>query len=232
MIVLAIECSTASGGVAIVENGTVRGSVNFSTSTLYSQRLLPSLEWLMARCGVAAGEINGLGISTGPGSFTGLRIGLSAVKGLAYAWHVPVAGVGTMEALALRAATPRQGESVRVCTLLDARQGELFAGLFEVSCPGRGTYAVQRLRAEHLPDVAHVAEWIDQRTIFAGDAVLKHSTSLDLALGERVVLASPLRMLPSAEEVGWLAWQELASGDSDDLMLLEPEYLRRSYMQR
>ena len=229
MIVLAIECSTASGGVAIVQDGLLIGSVNFSTTTLYSQRLLPSLQWLLERCGIEPGSIGGLGVSTGPGSFTGLRIGISAIKGLAYAWQIPVAGIGTMEALALRAAT---GESRQVCTILDARQGELFAGLFRVEADAAGHVTVERIRAEHLAGIAQLSEWIDVPTLFAGDAVLKYSDALNAALGDRVIRASSLRLLPSAEEVAWLAWQRLSKGDSDPLMELQPEYLRRSYTQR
>src|SRR5262245_34317904 len=109
MKVLAIECSTTAGGVAIVDETKLIGTVGFDAATLYSQRLLPSLEWLMERCGLQPSAVNGIAISIGPGSFTGLRIGLSAAKALAYAWDVPVVGIGTMEALALRAAAGAGG---------------------------------------------------------------------------------------------------------------------------
>jgi tRNA threonylcarbamoyladenosine biosynthesis protein TsaB len=231
MIVLGIECATSSGGVALVENGLLLGAVNFSTRTLYSQRLLPSLEWLLERVGVEHSRLSGIGISTGPGSFTGLRIGLSAAKGLAYGWKLPLVGIGTMEALALRAAAPRPGESLQVCTLLDARQGELFAGLFDVTASADATPTVTRLRAEHLPTCQPLADWITAPTIFAGDAVLKYRDQLQAVLGDRLIPASPLRMLPSAEEVALLAWHRLTRGESDNLLTLEPEYLRRSYMQ-
>lgn len=227
-----MECSTASGGVAVIQDGILTGSVNFLTRTLYSQRLLPSLEWLLEKCGVDTKQISGVGVSRGPGSFTGLRIGLSAAKGLAYAWGVPVVGIGTMEALALRASTPLPGQMARVCTLMDARQGELFAGLFDVRASATCEFEVERLRAEHVPDLAAIHSWIEAPTLFAGDAVLKFGELLRSTFGDRFVPASALRMLPSAEEVAWLAYQRIRRGESDNLLLLEPEYLRRSYMQR
>jgi tRNA threonylcarbamoyladenosine biosynthesis protein TsaB len=232
MIVIGMECSTSSGGVAIVQDGTLLGSVNFSTATLYSQRLLPSLEWLMERCGVAGDSVSGLGVSRGPGSFTGLRIGLSAAKGLAYAWGVPVVGIGTMEALALRAASPAPGQVVQVCTLLDARQGELFAGLFNVSCEPGGTISVHRQHAAHVASLSEIASWLERPCLFAGDALTRYGDAIRDQFGERYIPPSPLRSLPSAEEIAWLAYGRIRAGETDDLMMLEPEYLRRSYMQR
>jgi tRNA threonylcarbamoyladenosine biosynthesis protein TsaB len=232
LIVIGMECSTASGGVAIVRDGALLGGVNFSTSTLYSQRLLPSLEWLLDRCGVTRRDISGIGVSRGPGSFTGLRIGLSAAKGLAYAWGVPVVGIGTMEALALRASSPSPGQQVTVCTIMDARQGELFAGLFKVGCDTHGHVQTVRLHASHVATVADLDAWITEPCVFAGDALLKYGDFVRKQFGDRFIAASPLRSLPSAEEVAWLAYQRINAGQSDDLMMLEPEYLRRSYVQK
>src|SRR5687768_2031739 len=147
MRVLAIEASTTSGGVAILEEDLLRASVSFTTQTLYSQRLLPSVEWLLARCGLKLQDFSGVAVAVGPGSFTGLRIGLSAAKGLAYAGGMPIVGVGTMEALAVRASC-LGAIPMPVCVLLDARQGEVFAGLFNVR-QTNGEIEVERLRADH-----------------------------------------------------------------------------------
>jgi tRNA threonylcarbamoyladenosine biosynthesis protein TsaB len=245
MRILALECSTTAGGVAILDETRLVGSVGFDASTLYSQRLLPSLEWLMARCEVQPASITGIAISIGPGSFTGLRIGLSAAKALAYAWDVPVVAIGTMEALALRAASgftavtetsslletllvsaaDEQGTS-RVCTLLDARQGEVFAGLYEVCC---ANHDVDPLHVAHGGSLDDIKDWIDRPVIFAGDAALKQRDKLAALFGDHYRPARILRNLPSAEEVALLGLKRLLAGQSDDLMTLEPEYLRRSY---
>jgi len=227
--VLAIEASTHSGGVAIVEPGLLRASVNFTTGTLYSQRLLPSLNWLLERCGLQLTDMSGIAVAIGPGSFTGLRIGLSAAKGLAYAAGLPLVGIGTMEALAVRASSAAPG--LPVCTLLDARQGEVFAGLFNVSGSG-AEISVTRRHTDHAGSIAAISDWISTPTIFAGDAALKFEAQLRELYGDKFFAGHPLRNLPNAEEVGLLGMQRLARGEQDDLMLLEPDYLRRSYMQK
>lgn len=230
MRVLAIEASTTSGGIAIVEDQMVRGSVSFTTATLYSQRLLPSLEWLMARCALNLEDLSGIAVSIGPGSYTGLRIGLSAAKGLAYAAGLPLVGIGTMEALACRASSSGMA-GLPVCALLDARQGGVFAGLFMVRDDGVTGIHVTRERADHAGSLEALSAWISEPTIFAGDAALKFRPQLLELFRDNFVAAHVLRNLPCAEEVALLGMQRLARGEKDDLMLLEPDYLRRSYAQ-
>lgn len=224
MNILSIEASTSTGGVAILGEKALLGSVSFTAATLYSQRLLPSAEWLLQRTGLAPDQLGALAISRGPGSFTGLRIGLSAIKALAYAWKLPVVGVGTMEALALRASTGLVAD-LPVLVLLDARQGETFAGYFTVTANSQ----VVRHQADHVSRLEALAEWIKGPTIFAGDAVLKHEEKLRDIFAGNFVMPSPLRLLPSAEEVALLGLRRLKEHGPDDLMSLEPEYLRRSY---
>src|SRR5690349_1003918 len=96
-LILGLETSTHSGGAALLrDDGELVGSVSFSTRQLYSQRLLPSIQWLLERTQTQMQDISVVGIAVGPGSFTGLRIGLSVAKALAYASGAKIIGVGTL----------------------------------------------------------------------------------------------------------------------------------------
>ncbi len=241
-MILGLETSTATGGAALLENGRLLGAVSFTSPALQAQRLLPSVEWLLDRAGRDVSAISAIAVSIGPGSFTGLRIGLSAAKALAYANKAPLFGIGTLEALALRAATGAAGLAPMppVCALLDARQGEVYAALFEIvsapPVPGPdGTVAppsLRRLREDYAgPLDAFLAESIACPTLFAGDGVFKYRAVLAEHLGPNFLIASAIRNVPSAEEVAWLGTARLARGERDDADLLAPDYLRRSYTQ-
>lgn len=267
-MILALETSTATGGAALLEQDRLLASCHFTSPALHAQRLLPSVEWLLAQTGRDVSAISGVAVAIGPGSFTGLRIGLSAAKALAWANRVPLAGVSTLEALALRAATgcvpfsfSAGGSSALppVCALLDARQGEVYAGLFRIEPPApRFTPArapasavpapesaaglpasplalpsLVRLREDYAgPLEAFLDESITSPTLFAGDGALKYRDRLQARLGGHFLPSPAIRNLPSAEEVAALGAARLARGQHDDPFLLAPDYLRRSYTQR
>lgn len=232
-LLLGLETSTYSGGAALVTRGnhpagmdaSLVGSVCFSTRELYSQRLLPSIEWLLARTQVTMADVVTVGISIGPGSFTGLRIGLSVAKALAYASGAKMVGVGTLEALAVRATG---GRDMQVCTLLDARHGQVYAGLYRVQWQS-GLPVVQVLRTAWAGPVEEVADWITEPAIFTGDALALAHEKLAPALGDKFIAASVENRLPHPEAVAILAAGRARAGLFDDPIALEPQYVRQSY---
>jgi len=232
--VLGIETSGTTGGAAVIAGGRLAASLAFSSPTLYSQRLLPGIEWLLGRAGIAIGDINGVAVSRGPGSFTGLRIGMSVAKAVAFANSAPVVGVSTLEALALRAAGLATG--LPVCAVLDARQGEVYAGLFRaadgpVAQPGECIPMpnLERLQPDYAGKLEGIAGWITGPTVFLGEGALRYRTELASAFGPNFLLAPAIRLLPSAEEVAAIGLARLARGEQDDPVMLEPDYLRHGY---
>lgn len=227
-LVLGLETSSNSGGAALLSSDGLVGSVCFHTKTLYSQRVLPGLEWLLAQTGRTTGEIDVVGVSVGPGSFTGLRIGLSVAKALAYASGAAMVGVGTLEALAVRAAG---GADALVCPLLDARHGQVYAAVYQVSWSG-GLPAVTAVMPEWAGPIEEVAGWITVPTIFTGDALPMAEERLAPSLGDKFIRPAVNRSLPHPEDVALLAMARAAAGQADNPLTIEPRYVRQSYMER
>jgi tRNA threonylcarbamoyladenosine biosynthesis protein TsaB len=130
--VLAIETATAVCGVALVQDGTVRAEESVRLPNTHAERLMDLLDTVLRRTGVAVRDLDAVAVSIGPGSFTGLRIGLSVAKGLAWAHDLPVVPVPTLRALAARAVGP----SEEVLSLIPARKGEVYAQRFRTAAGG------------------------------------------------------------------------------------------------
>ncbi|MFQ5465686.1 MAG: tRNA (adenosine(37)-N6)-threonylcarbamoyltransferase complex dimerization subunit type 1 TsaB [Thermodesulfobacteriota bacterium] len=131
MITLAIDTSSASGSVALVDDGRLAAEWTVGDVGLHARWLSRSIAAFLASAGCAAGDVDLFALTTGPGSFTGLRIGVSAVKGLAWTLGRPVAGVSTLEAIAMN--VPYAGRLV--CPVLDARKKEVYAALYRLDGP-------------------------------------------------------------------------------------------------
>ncbi|HXG02829.1 MAG TPA: tRNA (adenosine(37)-N6)-threonylcarbamoyltransferase complex dimerization subunit type 1 TsaB [Candidatus Binatia bacterium] len=212
MRVLAVETSTLAGGVALLDGDRVRGEYVLDVSATHSERLLPAIDRLMADAGWRPGDLEGLAVAVGPGSFTGLRIGLSAVKGLAMALGIPIAGVPTLDALA--AALPFAAWPV--CPVLDARKGEVYA------CRYRWEGAGWRREWEYLalaPEA--LAARLVEPTIVLGDGAA-------LVQSPHAHPAPPHRRLPSPAAVAVLGRARLLAGESVAPADLLPIYLRPS----
>ncbi|MBI1845814.1 MAG: tRNA (adenosine(37)-N6)-threonylcarbamoyltransferase complex dimerization subunit type 1 TsaB [Candidatus Rokubacteria bacterium] len=210
MRVLAIETSTLAGGVALLEHGRVVGEYALDVRVTHSERLMPAIDRLFVDAGWEPSTLGGLAVSVGPGSFTGLRIGISTAKGLALALDVPVAAVPTLDALAFRlpfAAAP-------VCPVLAARRDEVYASLY------RWSEGAMRREWEYLAlPPAELAARLPADAILLGDGA-----ALVPAPGARRAPASV--SAPAAAAVGELGLARLRAGDVVDAGALVPLYLR------
>lgn len=212
MRLLAVETSTLAGGVALLEGERLRGEYLLDVSATHSERLMPAIDRLLGDAGWAASDLQALAVAVGPGSFTGLRIGLSVVKGLALALGIPVAAVPTLDAMA--AALPFA--NLPVCPVLDARKGEVYACLY------RWDGRAMRREWEYLaltPD--DLAARITEPVVLVGDGAHLVQTS-------HARPAPPHRRLPSPGAVAVLGVERLARGHSVAAAELIPIYLRPS----
>jgi len=212
MRVLAVETSTLAGGAALLDGALVVGEYTLDVSLTHSERLMGAVDRLLSDAGWTVRDLEGLAVSVGPGSFTGLRIGLSTVKGLALALAIPVAAVPTLDAMA----TLLPFASLPVCPVLDARKREVYASLY------RWDGAGMRREWEYLALApADLARRLDEPVIVLGDA----ADQIDSPYARQI---HPPRRGPSPAAVGFLGHQRLAMGDTVAPADLVPIYLRPS----
>ncbi len=212
MRVLAVETSTLAGGVALLDGDRVAAEYLLDVRATHSERLLPAIDRVLDDAGWRSVDVEGLAVAVGPGSFTGLRIGLATVKGLALALGVPVAAVPTLDAMA--ASLPHA--ALPVCPVLDARKGEVYCCLY------RWDGGAMRREWDYLaipPGV--LAARLSEPVIVVGDG----ATSVP---SPHARLAPPPRRLPSPATVAWLGHARLVAGDTVPAAALVPLYLRPS----
>lgn len=212
MRLLAIESSTLAGGVALLDGDRLRAEYLLDVSATHSERLMPAIDRVLADAGWRAADLQGLAVAVGPGSFTGLRIGLSAAKGLAFALGIPIAAVPTLDAMA--AALPFA--ALPVCPVLDARKGEVYCALYRWS--GNAMHREWEYLA--LPPATLAARFTEP-VILLGDGA--HAVA-----SPYVRPAPPHRRVPSPAAVGVLGLARLAAGEVVAAADLTPIYLRPS----
>ncbi|MBI2468584.1 MAG: tRNA (adenosine(37)-N6)-threonylcarbamoyltransferase complex dimerization subunit type 1 TsaB [Candidatus Rokubacteria bacterium] len=222
MRLLAVESSTLTGAVALLEGDTVVAESRLNVAVTHSERLLTAVDQLLAGARWRLGDVEALAVAVGPGSFTGLRIGVSTMKSLAFATGKPLVGIPTLDALAWTlpfAAHP-------VCPILDAKKGEVYTALYRTDA-GR----LERLWEYRALAPAELAARLREAggpVVFVGDGIGPFRELLDAALGAAARFAPPAHRLPSAATVGDLARQALARGEAADPGGLVPLYVRRS----
>jgi len=221
MRVLGIETSTYSGSVAIVEEGKVLGEIFFNNGPSHSEKLLPMIDCLLREVEIDKKLIDGIAVAVGPGSFTALRIGISAAKGIAFSLGIPVVGVSSLEILALNLLfTP-----FVICSIIDARKNELFAAFFTSTKEGVNN---NRISEDLLISPRDLSEMIHEKTVLVGNGALMYEDFLRSALGERVLFPPSNFNFPRASNCAILGAKRLKNGSTDDLSALAPQYLRRA----
>ena len=212
MRVLAVETSSLAGGVALLDGERLVAEYQLDVSVTHSERLMSAVDRVLADARWTPRDLAGLAVAVGPGSFTGLRIAVSTVKGLALALDLPIAAVPTLDAMA--AALP--WAALPVCPVLDARKGEVYASLY------RWDGEAMRREWDYLALApAALAARLDEPVLVVGDG----------AGGVRSPYARavpPPRRLPSPACVGALGLARLRRGDTVTAAALAPLYLRPS----
>lgn len=222
MRVLAVETSTMLGGVAVVddEQGLLVES-RLIVKAAHSARLMPELDHALRAAGLGLSDMGALAVSAGPGSFTGLRIGLGTVKGLAFATGLPVVAVPTLEAFAW--CFPHVSHPV--CPMLDARKKEVYAGVF-VWEGGE----LNRLVPETSLEAAALARSLmdRDRVLFAGEGALIYREQIRAELGEKALFAPPHLMAPLPSALAFVGLGMALRGEFSEPRALKPLYIRKS----
>ena len=223
MSILSIDTSSQVSSVAVLSAERVAAEISMQGALTHSETLMPHIETALRMARVEKSELEGIAVSIGPGSFTGLRIGLASAKMMAYALHIPLIAVPTLEALAHHYIC----EGVRLVPMMDAQKGNVYAQEFTWRADGDALTLHEESPLAILPLAEVIAglSGTEQPVLLFGDAMQKKTT---LALPATVRLAPIHERMPRAACVGLAALTRLARGEMNDPVTVAPLYLRRS----
>lgn len=224
MRVLGIESATWTASVAIVEEGLTLTEQTLPESSNHGTALFPLVDEALTAAGMSLRDIDLIAVSIGPGSFTGLRIGLSMAKGFALGRNLPVIGVPTLEALAL-AAGPRPH---RLWTVLDARKREVYAAAFDCSVRGE----VKEVFPASVCTAERLAQRLAPPCTVVGDGVDSYAEVFRGRWGSDIELEPAAKVPPSGGAVARLGLRRFRERGPDAARGLEPYYVRASEAER
>ena len=216
---LTIQTATPAGSVALTVGEHLLGELLLDVRRPHGSWLLGAVEQLLKAAGMTVADLDGFGVTLGPGSFTGLRVGLATIKGLALAAGKPVAGVSTLQTLAMQA----PHAALPVCALLDARKQEVYAGhfLWQVGWP-------QLSGAEQVLPPELLLAGITEATLFTGDGATVYRTLITRQLGARAHFLPDVYAPPRAAHAALLATRAFAAGAARPPAEINPVYIRPS----
>lgn len=229
MKALAVDTSTAAAGIAVVDEKGLLAEFLLKDMKTHSQKLVPMLRELLDSLRLTPADIDIYAAVTGPGSFTGLRIGVTTIKALAYALNKPVAGIPSLDALANAAVV---SENTVVCPIMDARNNQVYTALYK---PQNGLMNnLSGYMGLHISELVKLLEekYENVNVLFTGDGVLLHRDFLKIELNNRCNFMPDFTLQQMAASAAQLALSINARGESIDQMELEPFYLRPSQAER
>ena len=222
MKILGVNTSTPIGSVALIDGDNLVAEHTLDIVQAHSSRLMPAIDSVLKWGNITVDDLDGCAVGIGPGSFTGIRIGVATVKSICYAVDKPIIGVSTLEAIAYNL---RWSDSI-ICPLLDARRSEIYGAIFQ------GSTKWQRLSEDLCLPIDDFLERIKADTTsdciinFVGDGLETYGDVVRENLGERVDFAEAIFNVPRGATVAYLGTQRLQQGDCDNYWSLVPNYVR------
>ncbi len=223
MRILGIETSTPVCSVALVEDDRILVRYTLNLGTHHSERLLPMIQQALADTGIVMGDLDGIAVASGPGSFTGLRIGMSTAKGLCLGGELPILPVSTLAGLALGAAS----SNMPTYAMLDARRDSVYIGGYSLT---NG-----ELNCDYSDSVGLLSELITKLPVpalFVGEGAMVYQSYLVEMLGNKAFFPHRSFHSPDAGSIALLGAMMKSRGAEGDVESAEPEYLRRSDAER
>ncbi len=218
----ALEVSTRICSVALLDldSGEVAASLSMPDDMESSQTLLPALQDLLKQKRLGAEDLTAIAVSVGPGSFTGIRVGISTAQGLALPGNIPCYGISSLDGLAENLRSGGwEGEAL---ALIDAQRGECFAGHYQIEASGFRKWEEPRIL---MP--ADFALVLQGRAWIVGPGALKQERAIRESLGTQGLFAMTAFHRPSALSIARLAFERWRSGERPDAGSLQPLYLRQ-----
>ena len=226
MLLLAIDTTTNICSVALGERDKLWAEIILNTKKTHSQRLMPAVQNLLRDADVDKRQIEGIAVALGPGSFTGIRIGMATVQGLSHGLGIPVTGVMTLDALAEGCGNfPKL-----ICPILDARREQVYTGLYRGG--DRGPTRLEPPAALPLDDLIARIKNYDEDVIFSGDALETFRKKLRTALGDKYMempFSSRLNRASLVLQKGFKNWEK---DGPTSVYALRPFYIRLPEAER
>lgn len=221
MKILSIDTSSNNCSIAVVDEKAMLGEISINYNLQHSVLLMPLIEELLRRLDMAPKDLGALTVSTGPGSFTGLRIGLSAIKGIALGLNLPLYSADSLSTLAFGAF----GYKGILVPMVDALRGGFYTGFY--------TFDRDRLVTIMEPSILTLEEVKEKlkdekREIMVLGDIMEKKSSEELLFSENVILAPQTLNIPKAGNIPYLLKERIESGDADDIHSLVPLYMRKS----
>ncbi len=222
MYILGIDTATRVAGAAVAGEGRLVSERFIHNRKTHSQNIIPMIRQVMDDAGLKPEDLGGIAVTGGPGSFTGLRIGMAVAKTMGQVLGIPVVGVSTLKALAWNV----YRASGLICPVLDARRNEVYTCIYRSGFKG--------LEEMINPAAMGIEQLLDELSlngedvIFLGDGVPVYKDAIVGRLGSRALLATIINSFPRAGAVAELGMVELQQGQTGDYTFLQPIYLRKS----
>jgi tRNA threonylcarbamoyladenosine biosynthesis protein TsaB len=219
MRILAVDTATTSCSVAIVDKTSLLSEFTIDREETHSKHLMDMIKAVLRMAGLNFSDLDGFAVTRGPGSFTGLRIGLSTIKGLAVASEKPVVGVSSLEALAFQVSYSRD----LICPILDARKGEVYFSRYKFL---NGHLKKQTKERVASPDKA--IDDLNESCLFVGNGALLYKEMILEKMGGLASIAPMIQNTIRASTMAYLSMANFEKNDTDDIEKIMPYYIRKS----
>jgi tRNA threonylcarbamoyladenosine biosynthesis protein TsaB len=219
MKILAVDTATKTCSIAIIDNTALLAELTINHRETHTIFLMGMIRNILEITRLSLNDIKGFAVSIGPGSFTGLRIGLSSIKGLSMATGKPVVGVSTIDALV----HPLMSMSKCICAMIDARKGQVYTAYYRYV---NGGFVKDSIIRSIKPNQA-VKDIVDP-CIFVGDGALLYRDIIEHHIGDLADFAHPYQHIIHASVVAHLSISRFLQNDTDDMRQMIPLYVRKS----
>jgi len=216
---LAIDSSTHIFSIAVLRNGKVAASSNFKLGRILSESMIPKIDSILKRANLPLSKIDGFVLGLGPGSFTSLRVGLSTIKGLAFATKKPVFSIGSLDLVAANV----KNDARQICVMMDARRGLVY-GCVYVNKNG----VLKKKGKYHLCPIEEMIEKLGKDVIFVGDGIAVFKDEIETLCKKKKInfhFEDEKKWYPKAKSLFPLTEEKIKSKKADDIAKLVPIYL-------
>lgn len=225
MLVLTVDSSSSTATCAIVSEDKILGEINLNDKKEHSVILMDLIDSLLNRCNLSIDDIDAFAVSEGPGSFTGLRIGMATIKGLAFGLNKPCVSISTLDVLAYNLIH----FNGLIAPIMDALRGNVYSNIYKNV--NENLEAISEGACISIEELIETLKEKNEDVIFLGDGLTKHKAILKEQL-PKAKFATLNSNYPKASSLGELALKKLATGEIEDLNNITPVYLRKTQAER